>query len=91
MVYNLDMNNNLIDNLIEFKPRRLNAIYAIRNSSFVAYVIDNGEPKGDWEKRYTVDITNKLGRFTNNFEEAKEWARQGVSGKAFRNFINRFH
>mgnify|MGYP001563849069 CR=1 FL=1 len=90
MVYNIGMNNNLIDNLIEFKPRRLNAIYAVRNGSLVAYVVDNSEPKGDWEKRYTVDITNKLGRFTSNFEEAKEWARQGVSGKAFRNFINRF-
>lgn len=84
----------LEDELVEFKPRRPNAVFGVRNGSYVAYVYDLGEPKGDWEQRYSVGLESHgealgSGQFTDDLEYAKECARGRVKGRAFRLFLNR--
>ena len=82
------------DRLVEFKPRRRNAVFGVRNGSYVAYVWYAGEPYGDWKRRYSVGLEQRdralgSGYFTNDFEDAKEHARGMVKGRAFRSFLRR--
>ena len=82
------------DKLVEFKPRMKGTVYGVKNYNSRAYVLDKGEPKGSWEKRYVMWITRnneEVGhaRWTNDLSQAKEWARSAVKGRAFRSFIRR--
>ena len=83
------------DKLIEFKPRYEDAIYGVRNGSYKAYVWDLGRTPEPWEgDRYKVSLVigNELTgyhRESNDPLEAMEYARQAVSGRAFRLLLRR--
>jgi len=60
----------------------------------VAYVYYLGEPWGDWENRYSTGLETHgesigRGRFTNDLEDAKNWARGAVKGRAWRHLMRR--
>jgi len=82
------------DKLVEFKPRTKGAIWGVRNYNYRALVLYHGEPRGSWERRYSVSLDDGRdvlgGAYsTNSLSEAKRHARQRVRGRAFRAFIRR--